>query len=88
MFLLSVNLRTKLLVGPVYENIDLVSIHLLTPENMETYYTRWETKWHAEGGKDINNPKIPPTYVAEIGELLWPHQKICGPNGSKVPNPP
>ena len=59
----------------VYESIELVSIYLLTPENMETYYTRWETKWHAEGGKDINNPKIPLTYVAKIGELLWPHQE-------------
>lgn len=55
----------------VYQNIRLVSIYLLTPEKMEPYYTKWETKWHAEGGKDINNPKIPLTYVAEVGELLW-----------------
>lgn len=38
---------------------------------MEPYYTNWETKWHAEGGKDINNPKIPLSYVAKVGQLLW-----------------
>lgn len=55
----------------VYQNISLVSIYLLTPADMELYYTRWETKWHDEGGKDINNPKIPLTYVADVGQLLW-----------------
>jgi len=55
----------------VYQNISLVSIYLLTPADMEPYYTKWETKWHGEGGKDINNPKIPLTYVAKVGELLW-----------------
>ena len=29
-----------------------------------------EQKWHADGGKDINNPKIPPVYVIEHGKLL------------------
>lgn len=55
----------------VYQNITLGAIYLLTPEKMEPYYTKWEEKWHADGGKDINNPKIPLTYVVEVGELLW-----------------
>jgi hypothetical protein len=38
---------------------------------MEPYYVKWETKWHNDGGKDINNPKIPLTYVANTGILLW-----------------
>lgn len=55
----------------IYQNISLVSIYLLKPEKMEPYYTKWEAKWHAEDGKDINNPKIPLTYVSDVGELLW-----------------
>lgn len=55
----------------VYQDISLVSIYLLKPADMEPYYNKWETKWHADGGKDINNPKIPLTYVADVGTLLW-----------------
>lgn len=55
----------------VYRNIELISIYLMTPQNLEPYYSKWEEKWHADGGKDINNPKIPLKYVAETGELLW-----------------
>jgi hypothetical protein len=55
----------------VYLNIKLVSIYRLTPADMELYYSRWEQKWHDEGGKDINNPKIPLTYVCQTGTLLW-----------------
>jgi len=29
------------------------------------------SKWHDDGGKDINNPKIPLKYVEENGELLF-----------------
>ena len=55
----------------VYQDIELISIYLLTPQDMEHYYRLWETKWHSDGGKDINNPKVPLTYVAELGKLLW-----------------
>lgn len=55
----------------VYRNITLVSIYLLTPSEMEPFYEKWENKWHSDGGKDINNPKIPLKYVADVGLLLW-----------------
>ncbi len=55
----------------VYEGIKLLAIYRLTPEDLEPYYTRWGTKWHNEGGKDINNPKIPLRYVEEHGELVY-----------------
>lgn len=55
----------------VYESIELKEIYLLTPEQLEPYYTTWETKWHNDGGKDINNPKIPLKYVRSIGRLLY-----------------
>ena len=55
----------------VYQNIELISIYLTTPIEMESFYTKWETKWYADGGKDINNPKIPLSYVVQTGKLLW-----------------
>jgi restriction endonuclease PvuII len=62
----------------VYCGIELQSIYLLTPDKLEPFYTAWETKWKADGGKDINNPKIPLKYVVEHGQLLY---------GSKPPAP-
>jgi hypothetical protein len=38
---------------------------------MEHWYTNWETKWHNDDGKDINNPKIPLSYVEKNGKLLF-----------------
>ena len=58
-------------VFAVYESIELKEIYLLTPERMEPFYAKWEDKWHRDGGKDINNPKIPLSYVRENGELIF-----------------
>lgn len=58
-------------VFAVYEGIKLLSIHQLTPSDLEFYYTKWETKWHDDGGKDINNPKIPLKYVMEHGTTIY-----------------
>ncbi len=55
----------------VYEGIELVEIYKLKPSQLEPYYKKWKEKWHGEGGKDINNPKIPLTFVMEHGELLY-----------------
>lgn len=55
----------------VYRGIELVSIYRLTPADLQPFYQRWEAKWHAEGGKDINNPKIPLTFVMEHGKLIF-----------------
>lgn len=58
-------------VFAVYESIELKAIYLLKPADMEPYYQRWEAKWHADGGKDINNPKIPLTYVIQTGKRIY-----------------
>lgn len=55
----------------VYEGIELKEIYILTPSDLEYYYSSWEAKWHATGGKDINNPKIPLKYVREKGRLIY-----------------
>ena len=55
----------------VYEGIELIEIYKLTPSKLNPYYKKWETKWYADGKKDINNPKIPLSFVKEKGELLY-----------------
>lgn len=55
----------------VYKSIRLQVIFRMKPEAMEPFYTKWETKWNDDGGKDINNPKIPLKYVQEHGEIVW-----------------
>jgi transcriptional regulator with XRE-family HTH domain len=55
----------------VYESIELKEIYRLSPAQLEPYYTNWETKWYEDGGKDINNPKIPLKYVRSVGQLLY-----------------
>ena len=54
-----------------YEDIELREIYRLTPPRMEYWFTRWERKWHPDGGKDINNPKVPLSYVQAHGERLY-----------------
>ncbi|MEZ4629765.1 MAG: hypothetical protein R2880_03450 [Deinococcales bacterium] len=55
----------------IYEGIELVEIYQMKPSDLEPYYMNWEEKWHREGGKDINNPKIPIKYVIEKGQLIY-----------------
>ena len=54
-----------------YEGIELQEVHLLEPAQLEPYFMKWETKWHADGGRDINNPKIPYTFVKENGQRIF-----------------
>lgn len=54
-----------------FKNIELQVIYRLTPDAMEPYYAKWEQKWHDEGGKDINNPKVPLKHVMEHGAVVW-----------------
>lgn len=55
----------------VYEGIKLVEIYGVPTADLELYYRKWEAKWHADGGKDINNPKIPLTFVRDHGTKIY-----------------
>ncbi len=55
----------------VYEGIELREIWLLTPVQIEPYFTKWLAKWIGDGNKDINNPKIPLKFVRESGTLIF-----------------
>lgn len=54
----------------IYEHISLQCVYLMMPEDLEYYYSSWELKWTESGGRDINNPKIPVSYVMQRGRLL------------------
>jgi hypothetical protein len=59
-------------VFAMYEGIELKRIYAMPPAALESYFTKWEKKWHAEGRKDINNPKIPVDFVERHGTLIYP----------------
>lgn len=54
----------------VYCGIKLQAIYRMTPDDLEPYFTKWEQKWQ-ENKRDINNPKIPLTYVQKNARLLY-----------------
>jgi hypothetical protein len=58
-------------VFAIYEGIELQSIYLMKPAGLEFYFSKWQTKWHESGGKDINNPKIPVKFVIAGGKLIF-----------------
>ncbi len=58
-------------VFAIYNHIEIESIYLLTPEQLEPWFAAQEAKWHDSGGRDTNNPKIPLVFVTRHGTLLW-----------------
>jgi len=55
----------------LYEGIEIKAIYRMAPSQLEYFFSKWERKWHDEGGKDINNPKIPVTFVVENGKKIY-----------------
>jgi len=43
----------------------------MEPALLEPIFSRWEEKWHASGGKDINNPKIPASFALDSGTFVY-----------------
>ncbi|MEO2089972.1 MAG: helix-turn-helix domain-containing protein [Gemmataceae bacterium] len=54
----------------VYEHIELVRIYRMTPGRLEIYFGEWERRWN-QNRRDLNNPKIPLTFVEQNGELVY-----------------
>lgn len=54
-----------------YEGIELREIWLLRPVDLEPIFTEWVNKWQRDGGKDINNPKIPLSFVKSKGRPIY-----------------
>jgi Restriction endonuclease PvuII len=54
----------------IYRHIELQCVYKFTSADLEPYFSKWEQKWHSDGGKDINNPKIPLKFVKQVGKLV------------------
>ena len=54
----------------IYRGIELKAVYLVPSRVLDVFFEKWNRKWHDDGGKDINNPKIPVSFVADNGELL------------------
>lgn len=54
----------------IYQGIELKAIYHMPPSKLEPFFQTWEAKWNATS-KDINNPKIPLSFVCTNGELVW-----------------
>lgn len=56
----------------IYRGIEIVEIYRMTPDRLEQdYFSKWEKKWNDSRGKDINNPKIPVSYVRTSGQRVY-----------------
>src|SRR3546814_14613948 len=55
-------------VFAIYEGIEIRRAYFMPPGSLEAYFRKWESKW-IEEQKDINNPKIPLTFITEQGRL-------------------
>jgi hypothetical protein len=56
-------------VFAVYSNIELQCIYLVTPDKLEPFLSVWEKNWELSG--DINNPKLPLSFIKDVGELIY-----------------
>lgn len=66
----------------IYDGIELRAVYSLSPKQLEHFYERWESKWHDDGRKDINNPKIPLKFVESFGKRMF-----SAPPAARPPKP-
>lgn len=55
----------------IYRNIVLQEVYILAASQLEPYFAAWDKKWRSRRGKDINNPKIPVSFVRQTGKVLF-----------------
>lgn len=58
----------------IYNGILLKEIYVLTPQQLEPLYKKWEKRIKSSKGKHLNNPKIPIRYVRENGVKVYPYK--------------
>ena len=54
----------------VCEGIELRELYLVEAKDLESWFRKYEQKWHEEGQSDINNPKISLSLVRKIGQPI------------------
>jgi len=56
----------------LYQNISLIEIYRLTPDELAPIFDSWEARLVASGDVPLNNPKIPIAFIRQRGTLVWP----------------
>ncbi|TDR85325.1 restriction endonuclease [Enterovirga rhinocerotis] len=64
----------------VFQDIEMRRIYHVGTDKLAAIFDQWEKKWHGSGGKDINNPKIPLTFVMENGTEVYEDGKPFDPS--------
>jgi type II restriction enzyme len=54
-----------------YEGIELQAVYFVKANALEPFFKKWESKWHEDGRKDINNPKIPLSFIEKNGREVY-----------------
>lgn len=57
----------------IYNNVKLISMYVMTPDQLEPLFEHWENKLD-EGMPHLNNPKIPLRFVTENGLQVYPYK--------------
>jgi Restriction endonuclease PvuII len=78
------NFRQVGWIFAIYRGIELSAVYLLEPTQLEELFAKWEAKWHSDGRKDINNPKIPVAFVCDNGQLLHGVRPQAGLRASRL----
>ncbi len=69
----------------VYRGIEIQAVYFLKARQLEPFFQKWEAKWHADDGKDINNPKIPLSFVEKNGLRVYQSDVPAVPVSPPVP---
>lgn len=56
----------------IYKNLELESIYVMSPQQLEPMFTKWENDY-INKGKEGNNPKIPVKFVKNNGIKVYPY---------------
>lgn len=59
----------------IYNDLELQSIYVMTPQQLEPLFTKWEHAY-VNQGIEGNNPKIPVKFVKENGLQVYPYADI------------
>jgi len=54
----------------IYRGIVLDEIYYMPGRHLRHYFDSWERQFHEQGGRALNNPKIPISFVREVGFLV------------------
>ena len=65
----------------VFQDIEMRRIYHVRTDELAAIFDQWERKkWHADGRKDINNPKIPLAFVMAHGTEVYEDGKPFDPS--------